>query len=271
MHPEAFREGESDQLAATVGLELRPDAVISSVLPGSVTVESLYRELRRQVLCGELAPGATLSQVKLASQLGTGRTPLREALRMLQHEGLVEAEYNRRVRVAPLSTSELDQIYASRIVTEAMAVRVSVQRISHDDIERLRGLHAVMNSFMPDPLSHQLEWEKSHSAFHRLLISGAGSRIVIDASHLQDQAIRYRSIVGQDAPGLFAPGAREHAALVDAAARRAPDQASELLARHLARSGLALLSQVNPAYDAVALRQALQMVLREPATDAFSL
>jgi DNA-binding GntR family transcriptional regulator len=65
-------------------------------------VESLYQELRRRILIGELRPGAVLSQVKLADAFGTGRTPLREALRMLQREGLIEAKYNRRVRVAAL-------------------------------------------------------------------------------------------------------------------------------------------------------------------------
>jgi DNA-binding GntR family transcriptional regulator len=237
----------------------------------TLTVESLYRELRRQILVGELRPGATLSQVKLADRFGTGRTPLREALRMLQREGFVQAEYNRRVRVAPLSTSELDQIYASRIVIEAMAVRVSVQRMSDGDIERLNELQRSMESFMPNPLLHQSEWEASHSAFHRLLISAAGEWIVRDAAHLQDQAIRYRSIVGHDAPSdLFAPGHREHAGLVVATERRKPDEAAIILARHLARSGLALLSQVNPTYDAVALRQALQLVLREPTPDALA-
>lgn len=55
-------------------------------------MESLYQELRRRILIGELRPGAVLSQVKLAEAFGTGRTPLREALRILQREGLSEVQ-----------------------------------------------------------------------------------------------------------------------------------------------------------------------------------
>jgi DNA-binding GntR family transcriptional regulator len=235
-----------------------------------VTVEALHDELRRQILTGELAPGAVLSQVKLADAFGTGRTPLREALRMLQREGLVDAEYNRRVRVAELSTSELDQIYACRVVLEAMAVRATILRFGDGDLIRLRELLEAMESFMPNPPEHLAEWEESHSAFHRLLISRAGDRIVREALDLQDQALRYRKIMGHEVPSLFAPGAVEHAALVVAAERREVEDAGPLLAKHLARSGLALLSQVNPTYDAVALRQALRLVIRDPVPDALS-
>jgi DNA-binding GntR family transcriptional regulator len=233
-----------------------------------VTVESLHDELRRQILMGELAPGAVLSQVKLADAFGTGRTPLREALRMLQREGLVDAEYNRRVRVAELSTSELDQIYACRVVLEAMAVRTTILRYEENDLLRLRELLAEMEAFMPNPTERLAEWEQSHSAFHRLLISRAGDRIVRDALELQDQSLRYRKIMGHEVPSLFAPGAAEHSALVIAAEQREVEEAGLLLAKHLARSGLALLSQVNPTYDAVALRQALRLVIRDPVPDA---
>lgn len=233
-----------------------------------VTVEALHDELRRQILTGELAPGAVLSQVKLADAFGTGRTPLREALRMLQREGLVDAEYNRRVRVAELSTSELDQIYACRVVLEAMAVRATIPRLEDDDFIRLRELLAAMEAFMPNPPEHLADWEESHSAFHRLLISRAGDRIVRDALELQDQSLRYRKIMGHGVPFLFAPGAAEHAALVVAAENGEVEDAGLLLAKHLARSGLALLSQVNPAYDTVALRQALRLVIRDPVPDA---
>jgi DNA-binding GntR family transcriptional regulator len=233
-------------------------------------VESLYQELRRRILIGELRPGAVLSQVKLADAFGTGRTPLREALRMLQREGLVEAEFNRRVRVAALSTSELDQIYACRVVVEAMAVRATVLRFDAPDLAQLRELQRAMESFMPNPGEQLAQWEEFHGAFHRLLISRAGDRIGHDAERLQDQAIRYRNVIGQQVPGLFEPGAIEHAALVVAAEQRDIERVAVILARHLARAGLALLAQVNPTYDAVALRQALQLVLRDPVPDSLA-
>lgn len=210
---------------------------------------------------GELRPGAILSQVKLADAFGTGRTPLREALRMLEREGLVDAEYNRRVRVAALSTAELDEIYAKRIVLEAMAVRATIPRMSRSDIERLRSLEQAMHAFLPDVLPRLIEWEVPHREFHRILVAHAGRTIVHDIEELQDHAERYRVVLGSALPGSFAPGAADHVQLVECCASGDLDQASRTLARHLARSALALLTQIDPTHDSVALREALKLVL----------
>src|SRR5918998_502569 len=109
---------------------------------GLITVEDLFAELREQILSGELPEGAILSQVKLAERFGVNRTPLREALRMLQREGLIEAQYNRRVRVSRLSTADLEDLYAQRIVTEALGVRLTVPTLEPQDIADLRDLLA---------------------------------------------------------------------------------------------------------------------------------
>src|SRR5882724_597789 len=72
----------------------------------------VHAYLRECILDGTLTPGTKLSQVSLARQLGISRTPLREVLRMLQEEGLVEIEPNQRTRVAGLDPQELDDVYA---------------------------------------------------------------------------------------------------------------------------------------------------------------
>src|SRR5260370_12478670 len=74
-----------------------------------------------------LLPGTKLSQVTLAAQLGISRTPLREVLRMLQEEGLVEIEPNQRTRVAGLDPQELDDVYASRILLETLALSMTIR------------------------------------------------------------------------------------------------------------------------------------------------
>jgi len=226
-----------------------------------ITVESLYAVLRERILVGELRPGAFLSQVKLADAFGTGRTPLREALRMLQREGLVDAEYNRRVRVAELTTSELDEIYARRVLLEAMAVRTSIPRFTPADLEELQALQAAMESFLPDPAGRLEDWEAPHRAFHQLLVGRAGPSIVDDVEQLQDHAQRYRAIIGKSLPASFAPGAADHARIVACCIERDAPEAGRTLARHLARAGLALVSQTDPTHDAVALREALKIVL----------
>ena len=89
-------------------------------------IPALHAYLRQCVLDGTLTPGTKLSQVALADQLGVSRTPLREVLRMLQEEGLVEIEPNQRTRVAGLDPQELDDVYASRILLETLALSMTL-------------------------------------------------------------------------------------------------------------------------------------------------
>src|SRR5580658_10315144 len=89
-------------------------------------IPHVHAYLRECILDGTLPPGTKLSQVSLAAQLGISRTPLREVLRMLQEEGLVEIEPNQRTRVAGLDPAELDDIYASRILLETLALSMTI-------------------------------------------------------------------------------------------------------------------------------------------------
>jgi DNA-binding GntR family transcriptional regulator len=226
----------------------------------AVTIDRLHRELRAQILSGQLPPGAPLSQVQLARALGVGRTPLREAMRMLEREGLVEASYNQRVRVASTSTAELEQIYARRIVLEAVCVRASIRLFTAAELDRLEELRVEMDAFLPDPRGQLEAWERPHLEFHRLLIAHGGSRLIDEIGHLQDHSARYRAILGERIRASFVPGAREHGLLVAACRERDRDGAAHLLARHLGRAGVKMLAAADPAHDHLVLREAVALV-----------
>src|SRR5947209_16972901 len=98
------------------------------------STEDVYARVRAAILDGELAAGAVMSQVALAEELGISRTPLREALRMLQSERLVEAEPNRRVRVAAMSPADLEELCIVRVTLEAEALRLSVPLMTSEDL-----------------------------------------------------------------------------------------------------------------------------------------
>src|SRR3954465_5275028 len=86
-------------------------------------VAMVHDRLRTAILRGDIEAGATTSQAALAKTLDPGRPPLREALRMLQREGLVISEPNRRVRIADLSSDDAEELYIMRIALECVAVR----------------------------------------------------------------------------------------------------------------------------------------------------
>ena len=112
------------------------DAIKPYRLNGTTTAGSLHEHLRRLILDGAIPNGASISQVELAERLGVSRTPLREAMRMLQAEGMVHAEHNRRAHVTALDVGDIDTVYGCRVLLEATGVLVGHSIILSSALER---------------------------------------------------------------------------------------------------------------------------------------
>jgi DNA-binding GntR family transcriptional regulator len=231
--------------------------------PATSNTQDVYLRLRELLLNGEIPPGTVISQVKLARELGVSTTPLREAMRLLQAEGLLIAEHNRRSRVAPLDPKDIDAVYASRILIEALAIRLAVPRMSSDDVDALRRDLAAMRTAGDE--RDLAAWEPVHRMFHRRLVAGneAMERII---DPVVDRSERYRrSSLFRSPARTWEIGNDEHEAIVTAVEERDPEAASVLLARHLARSALTVLAKIAPDEDPVSIRAALEVVQRASA------
>jgi DNA-binding GntR family transcriptional regulator len=228
-------------------------------------VETVHEQLRRLVLRGELKPGETISQVALAARCGVSRTPLREALRMLQREGLITGERNRQVTVAPFSLVDLEQIYAMRVVLESAAIRYSVPQMSPEDIADLQAHIARMDHFAA--AEDYERWEVPHAAFHRALVSKAGDRLALTLTELSDHAERYRRYYTEHGPRSWERGAREHKAILAAVKEADLDASAALLAAHLARTAYSVTDMIDPHYTTTLLDTVLAD-LGQPADGA---
>jgi len=215
--------------------------------------EDVYERVRAAILDGELAPGAVMSQVALAEELGISRTPLREALRMLQSEGLVEGEPNRRVRVAPMTARDLEELCIMRVTLEAEALRLSVPSMTSEDIARLEGHMAEMAHYA-DQKDYR-RWNAPHERFHRTLTEHAGERVNFVLSQMFDHAERYRRLHIGHGPGAWATP--QHRDILDACKAGDRDKAAALLAGHLARTGLEVSELLDPGYAPELLRTAV--------------
>jgi DNA-binding GntR family transcriptional regulator len=219
-----------------------------------------YDELRRYILDGRLEPGAAFSQVQLAQQLGISRTPLREAVRLLQMEGLVHSEYNRRVTVAPLTLPGCEQLYAMRIALEPLAVRLSVPNLSADE---LTALGAHLNDLDDAVDQNDLErGRQTHRLFHFGLFARAGELLVARVADLWDHAERFRLLYTREASteiSLQRLASAEHHAILDAARGGAAEDAAVLVAEHLGRVVLTTLASVDLRYNPIAVRTALML------------
>jgi len=242
---------------------LEQHTMYENTISGRDSTEVAYLQLRKAIVRCEIANGVQLSQRELSELLGVGRTPLREALRMLQREGLVEAEPNHRVRVADFSIPDLEQLYVMRISLEALAIRLTVPFLQADELRRLEGLLTQMAG-LPTPEEYE-RWEVPHRAFHLSLVAHAGSRIVTMIAQLSDHAERYRRFYSTEAPRAFERGMREHQAIVDACSVRDPGLAAERLARHYSSVALGTLAVLAPEHNPIQVRIALQSVIQARA------
>jgi GntR family transcriptional regulator, rspAB operon transcriptional repressor len=223
-------------------------------------VEQVHRRVREAILEGEIEPGTVMSQVALADELGVSRTPLREALRMLQSEGLVDAQANRRVTVKPVSAGDLEELVVMRVALETEAIRLSVGRLGPEDIAALEGRLAEMAHFAA--AKDYARWQGPHNAFHRGLTAAAGPRVNALLGQLSDHFERYRRMhIARSPKAWLTEGHRE---ILDAFKAGRREESAALLADHLSRTALDLFELLEPGYEPARLRQTLADVRGHP-------
>ncbi len=217
----------------------------------------IHRALRDAILRGDLPAGKSLSQLQIAKQFGVSRGPVREALRLLEREGLIEAEINHRPRVTPFSIEDLEQLYASRIVTEGLSLTVSVPRFTDEELEELQEMLNEMERLAGKDVDG---WEVVHRRFHLALVAPAGHRIKRLIEQFVDHSERYRRVYIAQGPRSWSVGAAQHAEIVAACLQRDARLAGALLARHLSRTALTVFATAAPDHDPAIVRAAVKQV-----------
>ncbi len=204
------------------------------------SVDAIHDRIRAAILRGEIAPGDEVSQVRLARHLGVSRTPLREALRMLLHEGLLDAQPGRQMRVAGYSVKDMEQLYVERIALESLGIRLTVPRLLASDLSSMHDHHARMRKYAEcDDFE---AWEVPHRALHEIFVSQSGERMTA--------LIRQLS-------GAYTAGGAEHQSIIDACVRADADAAARTLAEHLGHTALGVIAMIEPDYRASRLTTAI--------------
>ncbi len=220
----------------------------------------IHQYLRNSILANMLPADTVLSQVEVAGCLKVSRTPVREAFRMLQEEGLISAEPNYRCRVLGFDPEELELLYASRIMNEGISAAITVEALSDANIEKLS---AIFEAMRKDEERKDLDrWIVDHRAFHQMLFSGANPRLqqrmVVDCQ--RSERYVYNSIQS-GLVDIFHRAAIEHREILQACKKRQSVLAASLLTRHLSRAGIDILRALAPHWDPVTLRTAAEFML----------
>lgn len=227
---------------------------------GRRTAVDVHDALRRLILSGQLKPGTLLSQVEVARSLNVSRTPVREALRMLQEGGLVSGDPNVRSRVLGFDPKDIESLYMKRILLEAFGVALTTVESRPSTMAELkRVIEALEGDESHDNFAI---WQQLHRDLHSLIVSAAGESFMADLRELELRSARYQSAYkGEHLAGWWHRGETEHRALYEAMAAGDAPAAAELAARHLARTALEVLAALAPEHDTTNLRASLRFAI----------
>jgi len=195
-------------------------------------VDDATQTLRGAILDGRFTAGARLRQTDLADQLAISRTPVREALGRLQHEGLVELLPGGGVRVAVLALEEAAELYDLREVLDGLAARLAAQRAAPASFARLEKSLDRMAQCLARNDANQ--WFGAHVAFHEEIFRASGNARLIALSAMVRLSIQRFHPVLLRTPHRLADADREHRG-IHAAIVAGDGERAELLARaHIA-------------------------------------
>ena len=195
-----------------------------------------YAELRRLILVGALPAGSRLPQYELAASLNMSITPLREAIRRLSSEGLVDLDTHKDARVASISSAEARQLFEVRLLLDPSAVELAATRRTEADIAAMR---SAVTRLLPVTREWGEETLAAHREFHRVVYLASHNEILTGLlDDLWDKSDRYRR-VGLELPPDDEHRKRdldEHHEIVDLVVAGEGSAAAQLMHGHITRS-----------------------------------
>lgn len=195
--------------------------------------ETIYGDLRRQVLSGRLLPGSRLVESSLAESLQVSRTVIREVIKQLEMEGLVKITPYKGTEVSRLSLQDIEDLYVIQASLEGLAGGLAAQKMTQEEIRHLHSVHErLKKNVRKDPG----EWQKLNVAFHQFFIDKcANARLHALIKNHRDQFARYWRII------LTIPGQRErsnedHEKILKALDRGKPLKVRLAMEEHIGQS-----------------------------------
>lgn len=205
---------------------------------GTAASQRIADYLRAAILGGEIAPGARIRQEEIAARLGASRLPVREALHMLESEGLTQIEVNKGARVPALDSAELDVVYRMRERLEPLALTESLRCLSVDQEAELTQIQEQIEA-----TTEVGEFLVLDRRFHLLSYAGCQSEQLSNSvTRLWNTTQHYRrAFMMLSGPQRWWITNSEHRLLLDAIARRDPEDCERYLAGHIRRTRIELL------------------------------
>ncbi|UIP18620.1 GntR family transcriptional regulator [Achromobacter deleyi] len=212
-------------------------------------VDLVVDELRDRILSGAIPPGSALRQELFAEELGVSRLPVREAIRQLSAEGLIDMIPHRGAYVSMLSRTEVQEFFDIRMRLEPWLFRVAVHQKDDGDLDRAEQVVAQMDAAAPE------QWGRLNCQLHELLYRSAQRPAALGMIRaLHEKSERYFRFQIVNAP-IRQQAHDEHMELIALARQGQPEKAEAALERHIAQAADQILAIVDHLLDASAVPQ----------------
>ncbi len=193
--------------------------------------DAVVDQIRDMIIDGRLMPGSRIFEGQVGTALGVSRTPLREAIKTLASEGLVEIVPSKGAVVRRFTEHDIREILEVLKAIEQAAALLTCQRASITEIKKIRHMHERMLELYAK--RNRLAYFKLNQAIHSAIVQAAGNSVLAQTHETLQARIKRIRFIGHEGPKRWAAAVTEHEEMIAALVARNGAQLSEVLGRHL--------------------------------------
>ena len=201
--------------------------------------------LRVGIDSGELAPGARLNEVELCNDMGVSRTPLREAIRSLATEGLVELQPNRGAIVSVVSSEDVTEILPIMASLEGLGGRLAAVNMKSEKILQVRNIHNQMISHYR--IGAVDDYFETNRLIHELITEGSGNQTLVDTINNLSAKVRRARFSAHMTQESWAKAVAEHEEMIDALESRDSNRLESVLIQHIETKRATIIGAIKDA------------------------
>lgn len=198
------------------------------------TRQQIFEKIRQDIMDGKYKKGDSLIEQKLAEEFGVSRTPVREAMRQLEFDGLVKSIPNRGVFVNGITHQDIKDIYQIRQRIEGLAAVWAVQKMTEDEMEELQNIYDLMEFYTEKGNINKVAELNTH--FHEVIFKAAKSKFLKNTLINFQAYIQWARHASIKIEGRAQAALKEHKAIVEAFRKKDESLAERLIMEHVGNS-----------------------------------
>jgi DNA-binding GntR family transcriptional regulator len=210
--------------------------------------KNIYEKIKNSIIYGQLGPGEKLSEIEMAKNLNSSRTPIREAFRQLQMQGYITVSPNKGAYVSKLPPEEIESVYDIISLLEGYAAELASTKVKNTDVNSLVKLNKKL--FFYASKKRYRDYIEKNTEFHHLIAQISGNNILTKTiTELRSRIYRYR-LTSVTIPGYLEKYASDHEKIVSALKSKDPVRAKKHMENHVSfvKEILVNFLKENPGY-----------------------